>query len=609
MNLEFLLSKVEKPSRYIGGEINTFNKVVDEETIRFCFAFPDVYEVGMSHLGMQIIYRLLNEQKNVFCERVFSPWADMEKCLRENQVKPFTLESKTPIDECDIIGFTLQYELSYTNILNMLDMAQIPLLASERTENEPLIVAGGPCAYNPEPIADFIDLFFIGEGEELLLDFIDIYRAYKSKEMDKNSFLLKASSVEGIYVPKFYVPEYDEGTGVQTAHKRTENVPKQIKKRILKNFDESYQLESMIVPFTDIVHDRAVLEIFRGCTKGCRFCQAGMIYRPVREKTLDTILSNAEKLIENTGYGEMSLASLSTLDYSEIQKLVEKLTLKYEEKNVSISLPSLRLDSFSVDVLKEIQKVKKTGLTFAPEAGTQRLRDVINKGVTEENIEKTFNEIFSLGWHRVKLYFMLGLPTETLEDIEGIADVANLATYRFKQSKPENMKKGVQVTVSTSCFVPKPFTPFQWMAQDSKEVFYSKINHLKKTMTNKKVVYNYHEPETSVLEGVFARGDRRLGRVIQRAFELGCRFDGWAEYFNNALWQQAFDDEGVDMNFYTSRARSFDEYLPWDVIDAGIDKDFLKSEYNKALAEETTVDCRQKCTQCGVNVSIVGGAC
>ncbi len=608
MNLEALLRRVEKPTRYIGDEMNTFNKPLTEELIRFCFAFPDVYEVGMSHLGMQIIYRLLNGIDDVFCERVFAPWTDMEALMRERKVPLFTLESKSPVGEVDILGFTLQYELSYTNILNMMDLSGIPLLAAERDERHPLIVAGGPCAYNPEPLADVVDMFLIGEGEELNVDFIDLYRTYKRGAIDRETLFEKAMAIEGVYVPKFYRPVYGAAGVIETVE-RHEKAPERVKKRIVKDFDKGYCLDSMIVPFNDIVHDRAMLELFRGCTKGCRFCQAGMLYRPIRERSEETLVESIDKILSTTGYEELSLTSLSTLDYSRIKPLVKTLVEKYEKDNIGVSLPSLRLDSFSVDVLKEIQKVKKTGLTFAPEAGTQRLRDVINKGVTAENIQTTFESIFSLGWHRVKLYFMIGLPTETFEDLDGINDIGNLATYLFKQNKPENMKKSVQATVSTSCFVPKPFTPFQWMRQDTIEEFREKIAYLRQKITNKKLVYNYHDPETSILEGVFARGDRRLGAVLIEAYKNGCRFDGWQEYFDFDQWMAAFDKLGVDPAFYTHRQRAYDEVLPWDVIDPGVSKVFLQRENEKARNAEVTEDCRETCTGCGVNVNIVGGAC
>ncbi len=608
MNLENMLHRVEKPSRYIGGEINTFNKDITEQMIRFCFAFPDVYEVGMSHLGMQIIYNLLNQQDDVFCERTFSPWSDMEKIMREEQHKLFTLETKSSVGDMDILGFTLQYELSYTNILNMLNLAGIELYAKDRHDREPLIIAGGPCAYNPEPLADFVDIFFLGEAEEVLLEFIEVYRLYKSGEINKNELLLRSANIKGLYVPKFYEPIFND-ENIMLGYKRTEDVPEKIQKRFIQNFNDGFTLETLIVPFADIVHDRALVELFRGCTKGCRFCQAGMLYRPIRERKPEKVIDIVDKMISSTGFEELSLTSLSTMDYSQIGPLVTDLVQKYEKDNVGVSLPSLRLDSFSVDVLKEIQKIKKTGLTFAPEAGTQRLRDVINKGVSDENILETYKSIFSLGWSRVKLYFMIGLPTETFEDLDGISEIANLGTFTFKQVKPEYMKKSVQVTVSTSCFVPKPFTPFQWMAQETIDGFYSKINHLKTKLINKKVVYNYHDPSTSVLEGVFARGDRRLGKVLHKAYELGCKFDGWAEYFDMKLWLQAFEACEIDPDFYTVRERSFDEFLPWDHIDAGVNKAYLLSEYQNAVKAECTEDCRLGCTGCGLNVNLIGGDC
>ena len=608
MNLDSLLKRVEKPSRYIGGEINTFNKPLSEELIRFCFAFPDVYEVGMSHLGMQIIYQLLNGVEDVFCERVFAPWHDMEALMRDRQIKLFSLETKTALNEMDIIGFTLQYEMSYTNILNMLNLSNIPFLSNDRNDSMPLIVAGGPCAYNPEPLAEIVDMFFIGEGEELLIDFINVYREFKQNRISKDELLEACSKIEGVYVPKFYRPTYHEDGTIKELVVNN-NAPKVVKKRIVRNLEEGFKLETMIVPFADVVHDRAFLEVFRGCTRGCRFCQAGMLYRPIRERDEDSYIESIDKILGSTGFEEVSITSLSTMDYPNIDSLVNKMVEKYEKDSIGVSLPSLRLDSLSIEVLQNIQKIKKTGLTFAPEAGTQRLRDVINKGVSEENIENTYKSIFSLGWSRVKLYFMIGLPTETEEDLTGIADIANLGTYIFKQNKPEEMKKSVQVTVSTSCFVPKPFTPFQWMAQDTVESFYAKINHLKLKLNNRKVVYNYHDPHTSVLEGVFARGDRRLTPVLIKAYELGCKFDGWQEHFHYDIWQSAFDACGVDPSFYTTRERSYSEILPWDFISPGVTKKYLQLENDRAISGAVTDDCRLGCTGCGVNIDIIGGEC
>lgn len=608
MTIERLLQQVEKPSRYIGGEVNSCVKPFDAHTIRCAFSFPDVYEVGMSHLGLHILYAVLNGLTNVFCERVFAPWPDMEGAMRAADVDLFTLETKTPVRRMDILGFTLQYELSYTNILNMLSLSNIPFRRVDRDASMPLVIAGGPCAFNPEPIADFIDIFFVGESEASLPEFIELYRGYKAGTLTKRALLKAAAGIEGLYVPEWYTPIY-AADGILLRMEAEPGVPERVKKRIVKHLDAGFQLEKMIIPFADAVHDRAMVELFRGCTKGCRFCQAGMIYRPVRERSLETIRRNVENLLNTSGYEEVSLTSLSTLDYTGIQGLIADLVAEYAERHVGISLPSLRLDSFSVDAVSEIQKIRKTGLTFAPEAGTQRLRDVINKGVCESDILRTFEAIFALGWYRVKLYFMIGLPTETEADLKGIAEIGNLATYTFKRVKPEDMQKGVQVTLSTSCFVPKPFTPFQWMAQSTREEFYEKIHFLKSEMTNRKVKYNYHDPETSVLEGVFARGDRRLGAVIERAHALGCAFDGWAEHFKPNLWAQAFEDVGINPDFYTVRLRDEREFFPWDVIDAGVDKQYLWNEYQCALRAEVTPDCRQGCTGCGVNVSIVKGDC
>jgi radical SAM family uncharacterized protein len=606
--LETLLYQVEKPSRYIGDEVNSIKKVINPETVRFGFCFPDVYEVGMSHLGSHILYGVLNNLENVFCERVYSPWVDMEAILREKELPLFTLETKSPLKEMDILNFTLQYELSYTNILNILDLSNIPLKSSERSEEDPIIMAGGPCAYNPEPIAEIVDFFSLGEGEEVLIEVMDLFKEKKAKNWSKDQLLTALSKISGIYVPKFYQVVYNEDQTIQSFEPISEDYPRKIQKRIIEDMNTAYYPEKFVIPYTDIVHDRAMVEIFRGCTRGCRFCQAGMIYRPIREKSKEVIVETARRIIENTGYEELSLTSLSTLDHSDIKETIFEMIKAQTDDQVGVSLPSLRLDDLAVDVIQEIQKIRKTGLTFAPEAGSQRLRDVINKGVTDEDLDRTLSKIFNLGWQRVKLYFMIGLPTETYDDLEGINELGNKATYLYKQVPLENRKGQVSVTLSTACFVPKPFTPFQWFEQDSLETFKEKQKFLRNKINNKKVKFNYHDGKTSVLEGAFARGDRRLADVLITAFKLGCKFDGWQEYFDFDKWQEAFDRHGLSMASYT-RARDFDEILPWDFIDVGVRKEFLIKEYEKSLKEEVTPDCRGNCVGCGINVDLIGREC
>jgi len=607
--LDDMLYRVEKPSRYIGDEVNMCKKEITEDLVRVGFGFPDVYEVGMSHLGMHILYGVLNEMDNVYCERIFSPWSDFEQILREEKRSLFTVETKSPVADMDILAFTLQYELSYTNILNIMDMGGIPLRAKDRSDDTPLIFAGGPCAYNPEPLAEIMDFFVMGEGEEVLPEIIEVYRKVKSKEMTKAEYLKAIAKIEGIYVPSFYSVSYNEDGTIAEFGPISEEYPKKIKKRIIEDMNTAYYPEKFLVPYTDIVHDRAMIEIFRGCTRGCRFCQAGMIYRPIREKSAEVIIETAQKIIRSTGFEEMALTSLSTLDHTEIEKAIMSLVKEYENEKIGVSLPSLRLDAFAVEVLQEIQKIRKTGLTFAPEAGTQRMRDVINKGVTEDDLVTTMDKIFRLGWNKVKLYFMMGLPTETFEDLEAIADLGNKVTYTHKTVPRELRRDGLTVSISTSCFVPKPFTPFQWMAQDTLETFQEKQRFLRKTITNKKIRFTYHDAHTSVLEGAFARGDRRLNEVLIKAWELGCRFDGWQEYFDYDKWMEAFKLTGVDMDFYSHRERSYDEILPWDHIDVGVRKDYLIKENDKAVKEEITQDCRDACTGCGMNVDFLGGAC
>jgi len=606
---EELLPKVEKPGRYIGTEWNSIHKNPEEVAIRFAFCFPDVYEVGMSHLGMKILYHLLNDQPDIFCERVFAPWPDMEELMRKNDIKLFGLESRDSIESFDFVGFTLQYELSYTNILNMLDLAGIPIRASQRGEGHPFVVAGGPCAYNPEPLHDIIDFFMLGEGEEILLEVMKEYRKWKASKASREDFLKTVSAIRGVYVPSFYDVEYNEDNTVKSVKPNREGVPAKVKKRVIKNLKGSYFPDKIVVPFIDIVHDRIMLEIFRGCTRGCRFCQAGMIYRPVREREVEELVDIADKLIASSGYEEVSLSSLSTSDFSRLYELVEKLMSKYQSKRIGLSLPSLRIDSFSLQLVEEVQKVRKSGLTFAPEAGTQRLRDVINKGVNEEDLINSVGAAFETGYSNVKLYFMIGLPTETMEDIQGIADLASKVVDRYYQVPKEKRGKGLNVTVSASSFVPKPFTPFQWEPQDSIDTLIEKQRYLQKAIKRKQITFNWHEPYVSYLEAVMARGDRRVCEVLIKAWELGCKFDGWDQYFDYDTWMRAFRETGVDPDFYARRRRDMEEVLPWDHIDVGITKKYLRSEYKKALKAELTRDCRVACTGCGINLLEEGGVC
>jgi radical SAM family uncharacterized protein len=551
---------------------------------------------------MHILYNLLNDQEDICCERVFSPWVDLEKHLVERGLDLFTLETKSPLRDMDFIGFTLQYELSYTNILNMLKLSGIAYYAEDRGPGEPVIMAGGSCGYNPEPLALIVDLFVIGEGEEVTLELLELY---KEVGRDKEKFLLAAARVPGVYVPGFYEVTYEEDGRIKDFHPTLEGIPGKIGKRILKDMNEAYYPPKMIVPFMDVVHDRAVVEIFRGCTAGCRFCQAGMIYRPVREKTPEVIAREARELIAATGYEEISLTSLSTLDYSKIGPLITNLMTEHEANKVGISLPSLRLDSYSVEVLKEVQKVRKTGLTFAVEAGSQRLRDVINKGVTEEDLYTTMESIFSLGWDRVKLYFMLGLPTETMADVEAIRTIARRIEALYKEVSD---RKRLTLTISTSVFVPKPHTPFQWEAFDTLEALKKKENYLKDALRYKTFKYQYHDPRSSYLEGVFARGDRRLNAILVQAVEEGIRFDGWQEFFDFDHWMAVFEAQGIDPESYT-RKRDYDEILPWDHIVSGVTKAYLIRENEKSKRAELTRDCRGGCTACGVNQGHLGEVC
>ncbi|MGL5615332.1 MAG: TIGR03960 family B12-binding radical SAM protein [Sarcina sp.] len=603
-----ILFKVEKPSRYIGGELNEIIKNPKEVDIRFAFCFPDVYEVGMSHLGSRILYHTLNQREDTYCERVYAPWPDMEKLMRENNIPLYTLETKAPLSEFNMLGFTLQYEMSYTNILNMLNMSGIPLRASERTNDHPIIMAGGPCAYNPEPIYGVIDFFQLGEGEEGLNDVLDVYGEMKDN-FDRKEFLRAISKIDSVYVPSLYDVSYNEDGTIKEFKPKYEDVPSTVRKRIVTDFDKVPFPDRIIVPYSEIVHDRVVLELFRGCTNGCRFCQAGMIYRPVREKTRSTLVNQARKMLKATGYDEVSLVSLSTCDYSDIQGLVTELIAEHGEKDISVALPSIRVDAFSVDLLKEIQKVRKTGLTFAPEAGSQRMRDVINKGLTEERILEAAKNAFESGWSTLKLYFILGLPYEEIEDAEGIAKLAEKIVDTYFEVPKEVRNKGLKVTVSTSILIPKPFTPFQWAPMEAMDSVTEKIKAVKRNIKSKAIQYKYHEQETSYMEAVFARGDRRVCDVLIRAYEKGARFDGWSEYFNFELWLETLEECNVDGDFYVYRERTYDEILPWDFINIGVNRSYLEQENEKAKKAALTQNCRIGCTGCGINVNFKEGKC
>lgn len=597
--LEKILSTVQKPVRYIGGEYGAVYKDPKSVKMRFAMCFPDLYEVGMSHLGLRILYHLKNTREDTWCERAFMPWDDMAAALEENDMPLFALESRDPLGNFDMLGFSLQYEMSYTNVLEMLRLSRIPLKSADRKEAFPFICAGGSCALNPEPLAAFIDFFILGEGEEVNMEILDAYSEWKDSGAPKSVFLETVAGIEGVYVPSLYEVKFDGETFVSITPKHP-NAPAKVKKRIVKDMDKCYFPETQIVPYGEIVHDRISLEMFRGCIRGCRFCQAGMIYRPIRERSPETLLSYAEKLIECTGYEEISLLSLSTSDYTALAPFTEKLLDMTEKKKISLALPSLRIDNFSMELMQRIQKVRKTGLTFAPEAGTQRMRDVINKGLCEEDVLRSARIAFGGGYKNLKLYFMIGLPTETDEDVAGIPLLAKKVVDTAFEVPKQKGEKPVQVTASVSCFVPKPHTPFQWAAQDSVESLRKKQEILCNTVRSKRLTINYHESKLSVLEGVFARGDRRLSAVLEKAVALGCRFDGWSEHFDYGRWMQAFEEAGVNPESYT-RERSTDEPLPWDFVDIGVSKSFLLREKERAEKAEVTPNCREKCSGCGAS--------
>lgn len=609
-----ILLKVEKPARYIGNEVNAVIKDKSKINVRFAMCFPDVYEIGMSHLGIQILYDMFNRMEDVWCERVYSPWVDLDRIMREQHIPLFALESQEPIKNFDFLGITIQYEMCYTNILQILDLAEIPLLSSERGEDMPFVIGGGPCTYNPEPIADFFDLFYIGEGETRYEELLNIYKKWKASGRSRQDFLRCAAKIPGIYVPSLYKVTYHEDGTISSFLPTEEEVPAKIVKEIEMDLTNTPYPKKPVVPFIKVTQDRVVLEIQRGCIRGCRFCQAGQLYRPVRERNVEQLKAYASEMLKNTGHEEISLSSLSSSDYSKLPELIDYLIEDCSRNHINISLPSLRIDAFSLDVMSKVQDVRKSSLTFAPEAGSQRLRDVINKGLTEEVILDGAAMAFQGGWTRVKLYFMLGLPTETEEDIRGIAELSNKIAKVFFDTVPKEERKNgkVQIVTSTSFFVPKPFTPFQWARQNTKEEFIEKAYLTKRAiaeqLNQKSIKYNWHEADVSVLEGVLARGDRRISNVLLNVYKQGCIFDSWSEYFDNEKWMKAFEECGLSIDFYTTRERSLNEILPWDFLDCGVTKEFLKREWQKALEETGSPNCRVQCQGCGAS-RFEGGVC
>lgn len=604
-----ILSSVMKPTRYTGGELNAVIKNPADVSVRFGFCFADTYEIAMSHLGLKILYHLLNKREDTYCERVFAPWTDMEEEMKKHGMKLFALETGDEVTHFDMLGFTLQYELCYSNIVNMLNLADIPVRAKDRDESYPIICGGGPCAYNAEPVADIFDFFMMGEGEEIINEVVDEYVKWKkSGKKNKRDYLEAIAKIEGVYVPSFYDVEYNDDGTVKSVRPNNENAKPKVKKRIMKDFNDAYAPDTIIVPFGEVVHDRVMLEVMRGCMRGCRFCQAGYIYRPLRERKPENLLGIAENLLSCSGFDEISLSSLSTSDFGGLKELTDGLLDMTEKKKIGLSLPSLRIDNFSLELMNKVQKVRKTGITFAPEAGTQRLRDVINKNINEDDIIKSTDLLFRGGWTNVKLYFMIGLPTETMEDVHGIADLAQKVLDVYFAIPKEERANNINITVSTSSFVPKPFTAFQWAKQDSRDMLIEKQNELKSSIKSKRIRYNWHDNKTSYLEGVFARGDRRLGEVIIKAVENGCKFDGWGEHFKFDTWMKTFDELGIDPDFYTSRERSYEEVLPWEHIDIGVTKKFFMRENERAKAATTTPNCREQCSGCGI-ASFGTGVC
>jgi radical SAM family uncharacterized protein len=607
-----ILMSIEKPARYIGGEVNMVRKNPEDVDIRFCMCFPDVYEVGMSHLGIQILYDMFNRRDDIYCERVYSPWPDLDKIMRDKHIPLFALESQDPIKDFDFLGITLQYEMCYTNCLQIIDLAGIPLLAKDRTEEDPIVIAGGPCAYNPEPIADFFDIFYMGEGETQYYPMMDKYKEIKANGGTREDFLRWVCTLPGMYVPKYYDVTYNEDGTIKSFGPINDFAPAKIRKEVDMSLSETFYPEEPLVALIQPIQDRVVLEIQRGCIRGCRFCQAGMIYRPIRERSLEFLKDKAKKMLDSTGQEEITLSSLSSSDYSKLQELVYYLIDEYQDKHINVALPSLRIDAFALDVMKKVQDVNKSSITFAPEAGSQRMRDVINKGLTKEDILNGAMLAFRGGWNKVKLYFMLGLPTETPEDAKEIAHLANDIAAAYYTLPKDERNGRVAITASTSFFIPKPFTPFQWTAMQDKNIFTSQQQtlsaELKEMINYKSIRYIWHDAKTSELEGVFARGDRKLCSVILECYKRGCIFDAWGEYFNYDIWLEVMREKGISVEFYNNRERSFDEILPWDFIDVGVTKKFLWREYENARAALVTPNCRVKCAGCGA-ASFGGGVC